>query len=85
MLDADGSVWSVGYNGNGQFGINNDTSYYLPQQMKTEDGNKILRNIQKVSAGKAHTIMLTEDGTAYATGYNGYGQLGIQQKYYQQK
>ena len=77
MLDADGSVWSVGYNGNGQFGINNDTSYYLPQQMKTEDGNKILRNIQKVSAGKAHTIMLTEDGTAYATGYNGYGQLGI--------
>ena len=77
MLDANGSVWNVGYNGNGQFGVNNYTTYYLPQQMKTEDGSGILQNIKKVSAGATHTIVLSDDGTAYATGYNGYGQLGI--------
>ncbi len=47
MLDANGSVWNVGYNGNGQFGVNNYTTYYLPQQMKTEDGSRILQNIKK--------------------------------------
>ena len=77
MLDANGSVWNGGYNGNGQFGANNYTTYYLPQQMKTEDGSGILQNIKKVSAGATHTIVLSDDGTAYATGYNGYGQLGI--------
>jgi alpha-tubulin suppressor-like RCC1 family protein len=68
---------NLGYNGNGQFGVNNYTTYYLPQQMKTEDGRGILQNIKKVSAGATHTIVLSDDGTAYATGYNGYGQLGI--------
>ena len=77
MLDANGSVWNVGYNGNGQFGVNNYTTYYLPQQMKTEDGSGILQNIKKVSAGATHTIVLSDDGIAYSTGYNGYGQLGI--------
>ena len=77
MLDANGSVWNVGYNGNGQFGVNNYTTYYLPQQMKTEDGSRILQNIKKVSAGATHTIVLSDDGIAYSTGYNGYGQLGI--------
>ena len=76
MLRADGTVWSVGYNGNGQFGINNTNTYYLPQQMKNEDGTDVLRNIKKVSAGAIHTLALAEDGTAYAVGYNGYGQLG---------
>lgn len=32
MLDANGSVWSVGYNGSGQFGLNNTSNYYLPQK-----------------------------------------------------
>ena len=45
--------------------------------MKTEDGSGILQNIKKVSAGATHTIVLSDDGIAYATGYNGYGQLGI--------
>ena len=76
MLDANGSVWSVGYNGSGQFGLNNTSNYYLPQKMLSEDGNKILTNIKKVAAGTIHTLVLTEEGTAYAVGYSGYGQLG---------
>lgn len=77
MLDADGTVWSVGYNENGQFGLNNTNNYYLPQKMKNEDGTGVLKNIKKVSAGTIHTLALSEDGIAYAVGYNGYGQLGI--------
>ena len=77
MLDADGTVWSVGYNENGQFGLNNTNNYYLPQKMKNEEGTGVLKNIKKVSAGTIHTLALSEDGIAYAVGYNGYGQLGI--------
>ena len=44
--------------------------------MLSEDGNKILTNIKKVAAGTIHTLVLTEEGTAYAVGYSGYGQLG---------
>ena len=77
MLDADGTVWSVGYNGNGQFGLNNTNNYYLPQKMENEEGTGVLKNIKKVSAGTIHTLALSEDGIAYAVGYNGYGQLGI--------
>ena len=42
MLDADGSVWSVGNNGDGQFGTKNDSGTSLPTQMLDTDGKKYI-------------------------------------------
>ena len=75
LLDADGSVWQVGYNGNYQLGTNNSSNYSLPQQMLDQTGTKILYGVKEVSAGDQHTTVLKEDGTVWSTGYNGYGQL----------
>ena len=76
ILCADGSVWSVGYNGYGQFGDGTADTQYLPKQMKDTDGSE-LYNAKKVSAGRYHTVVLKQDGTVIASGYNGNGQLGI--------
>lgn len=32
-------------------------------------------NVDKVVAGRGHTLILTNDGKVYATGYNYYGEL----------
>jgi alpha-tubulin suppressor-like RCC1 family protein len=32
---------------------------------------------KQVSAGRVHTLVLLEDGTVYATGYNQNGELGL--------
>ncbi|CDE14898.1 putative uncharacterized protein [Clostridium sp. CAG:470] len=75
LLDANGSVWQVGYNGNYQLGTNNTSNYSLPQQMLDQTGTKILYGVKEISAGEQHTTVLKEDGTVWSTGYNGYGQL----------
>ena len=75
MLDADGSVWSVGYNGYGQFGINTAGSMAVPQHMRNSTNEDILYGVKQVSAGAIHTVLAMEDGTALAVGYNGYGAL----------
>ena len=41
MLDADGSVWSVGYNGYGQFGTGTTGSTGVAQQMKNSNNTGI--------------------------------------------
>jgi alpha-tubulin suppressor-like RCC1 family protein len=33
--------------------------------------------VKQVSAGRVHTLVLLEDGTVYATGYNQNGELGL--------
>ena len=49
MLDADGSVWSTGYNGYGQFGIGTtDTYIVLPTQMKDTKGS-ILYGVKEIA------------------------------------
>ena len=53
MLDADGSVWSVGCNDYGQFGIGNSSNYSLPIQMQNTDGS-ILYGVREVAAGRYH-------------------------------
>ena len=47
LLDADGSVWQVGYNGNYQLGTNNSSNYSLPQQMLDQTGTKILYGVKR--------------------------------------
>ena len=75
MLEANGTVWGVGYNGYGKLGTNNTTAQTLPTKMLDAEGN-ILTNVKEIASGINHTLIQKEDGTIWGVGYNNYGQLG---------
>lgn len=68
---ADGSLWSWGYNANGQLG-NGGTAQYRMAPQKIEG----LPAITAVAGVYSHTIAADADGTSWAWGYNFFGQLG---------
>ncbi|GAA4591704.1 hypothetical protein GCM10023194_51660 [Planotetraspora phitsanulokensis] len=68
----DGTVWAWGDNTNGQLG-NGTTSYSsvpVPAQVPG------LTGVVQVAAGNQHSLALRSDGTVWAWGSNGFGQLG---------
>lgn len=69
-LKDDGTVWSWGYNGQGQLGNGSTTDSDNPVAVAG------LTNVIAVAAGGRHTLALKSDGTVWAWGYNYYGQLG---------
>ncbi|MCX5977325.1 MAG: fibronectin type III domain-containing protein [Coprothermobacterota bacterium] len=71
-LKGDGTVWAWGYNGNGQLGLGDNTNRYTPVQV-TALGD----NVVALTANGGHTLALKGDGTVWACGYNGNGQLGL--------
>ncbi len=70
-LTADGSVYSWGYNGYGEIGINAGGNRYYPVKMQK------VSNIIQISAGEGHVAMLDADGSVWSVGCNDYGQFGI--------
>lgn len=71
-LKSDGSLWAWGYNydgriGDGTFGSGNGKTSPV----------KVMENVKQVAAGDFHSLALKTDGTLWAWGYNGNGQLGI--------
>ena len=73
----DGSVWSWGYNNYGPLGLGDDTSRTTAQQvLGGASGSQYLTDIVEVKSATMHTLALKANGTVYAWGYNGYGQLG---------
>jgi len=80
VLMQDGTVYGCGYNGDGQLGLNNTITPKLVLTAMTSiptnsDGsNKIA---VAVACGNIYTIVLMSDGTVYGCGYNGDGQLGL--------
>lgn len=73
-LKRNGSVWVVGYNASGQLGLNNTTSYYTSFKEVTTN---IYDDVKQVSCGYNHSFILKKDGTVWACGTNGSGQLGL--------
>lgn len=71
-LASDGSAWSWGQNDAGQLGNGSITvqNQSIPAKVSTE------RRFQSLSAGDAHVLALATDGTVWAWGENGSGQLG---------
>lgn len=67
----DGTLWGCGYNYYGELGLNNTTKYSTFIQIASEIGD-----IKKISAGMHHGVILQNDGSLWASGYNSYGQLG---------
>jgi alpha-tubulin suppressor-like RCC1 family protein len=71
FLTSAGTVYASGYNGNGQLGDGTTTQRSTPVQVAAG-----VPNVVGVAAGNLHSLFLTSAGTVYASGYNGYGQLG---------
>lgn len=67
----DGTVWTWGYNNNGQLGDASGVSErFTPQQVPGLSG------VIKVAAGYGHVLALKSDGTVWAWGRNYKGELG---------
>ncbi len=75
-LKADGSVWAWGRNISGQLGIGNTDTSFTPVQVHDVGDSGMLTDIIDIAAGFDHTLALKSDGTVYAWGFNGSGQLG---------
>jgi len=73
-LKKDGTVWAWGYNYSGQLGdgsYGNGANKYIPVKVSG------LTDIIAIASGNEHSLAVKKDGTVWAWGYNGNGQLGI--------
>ena len=75
ILKNDGTLWSAGYNEQGQLGLGNNTNRTVFTQVTTN-----ANNIKQVYCGYQHTLILKNDGTLWGTGSNIGGQLGLGDK-----
>jgi alpha-tubulin suppressor-like RCC1 family protein len=71
-LKSDGTVWTWGLNDQGQLGNGEQNSNINPVPKRVPD----LEGIISIAAGYKHSVVLKNNGTAWAWGYNGHGQLG---------
>lgn len=72
-VKTDNTLWTWGYNNYGQLGLGNTTNYSSPKQVGA------LTNWQTVYAGQSSSsygLAIKTDGSLWAWGYNGNGQLG---------
>jgi alpha-tubulin suppressor-like RCC1 family protein len=71
-IKTDGTLWTWGYNGNGQLGNNTTTTRSTP--VTTFAGGT---NWKQVFGGNEHTAAVKTDGTLWTWGYNLFGTLGV--------
>jgi len=80
VLMDNGEVWVWGHNGYGQLGVGNTSNVLVPTKVTALNGVNIV-DVQLSKAyynlGRCHTLFLADDGSLYACGFNGSGQLGI--------
>ena len=70
-VKSDGTVWAWGYNNYGQLGNGYpSSSSNIPLRVSE------LTGAVAISAGYAHSLALKSDGTVWAWGFNGVGELG---------
>ena len=74
-LAEDGTVYVSGRNSEGQLGLRHSSNIYTWAKMKNLDGTADMDNVKQVAAGEYHTVVLTNDGNVYTTGYNNIYQL----------
>lgn len=75
-LKSDGTVWAWGRNNNGQLGDNTNTQRNRPVQVKGPGGVGFLSGVVAIGADYYGSTALKSDGTVWAWGDGGYGQLG---------
>ena len=72
-IKTDGTLWQWGYNASGALGQNNKTNYSSPVQV----GSDTTWSSMSVGGSNDFVFGVKTDGTAWAWGTNGAGQLGI--------
>ncbi len=76
ILKTTDTLWAVGDNQYGQLGDGTaDPRKLTPAQVMTAAGNP-MNNVKQISAGSQHTMILKNDNSLWAVGWNNYGQLG---------
>ncbi len=80
IVKKNGELWAVGLNTSGQLGDGTTTNSLTPVQVMEKplvDGPvQPMTNVDQVSAGGSHTMILKKNNTLWGTGRNLYGQLG---------
>jgi alpha-tubulin suppressor-like RCC1 family protein len=71
----EGTIWSWGYNVEGQLGVGDYTNRNTPSLIGTSSDWSIIAAGGNGYAG--HTIAIKTNGTVWSWGYNTYGQLGL--------
>ncbi len=72
-LDDCGSCWSWGIGGRGQLGHGDFTDRVSPRRVESLRSQRCVG----AAAGFAHSLVLIDDGTVHACGWNRMGELGI--------
>jgi alpha-tubulin suppressor-like RCC1 family protein len=76
LLADDGTVFSFGYNGDGQTGLNTSNgSTLVARPINTT--NLVGKTITQIAAGTWHNLLLADDGTVFSFGFNDAGQTGL--------
>ena len=70
------TVWATGGNNKGQLGQGDLIDISTPAKVKDDAGTGFLTGILQLAAGSEHSMALHQDGTIWAWGNNGMGQLG---------
>jgi alpha-tubulin suppressor-like RCC1 family protein len=69
-IKTDGTLWSWGYNSQGQLGLGDTTERLSPVQVG------LLTNWSSVNSGANHVLAVKTDGTIWSWGYNSYNNFG---------
>ena len=75
-LKPDGTVWTWGYNSDGELGDGTTTLRTTPVQVLGTGSNGFLSNVGVIAAGNYYSLALKNDGTVWTWGSNNNGQLG---------
>jgi YD repeat-containing protein len=75
-VKADGTVWAWGNNGWGELGDGTMTNRTTPVQVVGPGGSGFLTGVRVVKGDAAFSLALKDDGTVWAWGNNGEGELG---------
>ena len=73
FLKRDGSLWAMGDNANGQLG---DGTYGGAAGYTNQPEQILAGGVTAIAAGYYHSLFLKSDGSLWAVGYNGEGELG---------
>ncbi len=75
-LKSDRTVWTWGFNSNGQLGNGTFTDSNTPVQVLGPGGVGSLTGVTAIAGGSEQSLALKSDGTVWAWGGNGEGELG---------
>ena len=74
LLKSDGSLWAMGDDANGELG--DGTHAIAPCYGTNRPEQIVASNVTAVAAGGYHSLFLKSDGSLWAMGFNGDGELG---------